>query len=641
MNSLPAVGIKNPAFLLVAIGPVQEFIAEARKTCDLWTGSQLLSSISLELIDIVGRSNIVFPALPASGGAESVPNQFFAIVDWDLLDDLTQELEKKRKAFLVKVAEPLKKRLKTINTLDREFPDWDMLWDSQLQDHFSLFWVVRKVTRGELKKAYAETYLGLQHQLDERKATRTFRQWCGSSAEKCYQCGHREVIGPAARSANLHFWQVVGRNAPARGSLKEKEKLCAVCLVKRLHTIRTGKKGFDSTSDLAAVPYKKILSGHSSATEVENFLAVANQFQKELGRKEFTSIDAVSATLLYPERLQRQAVAKEYSADIERKINTMVDEDNETECDARDFVEELVKESLVELEKKLKTLYSAYGRPSKYLVIMMLDADKMGEYMSGKKLVLPQSLTPVWQREQSEKLGKLSTDTYPNIINNWGGMLVYSGGDDLLALGPLNGSLATISALYNSFCSEFEATLSGSLIITHHQDSLRLAIEQARRSQELAKEGHDRDALVVSLRLSSGTRLTCGSKWQVPTTTGDLPVVELYDHFTRWLAQRDNGLAPSFLYDVEKDFPVFYNRLGRMQQDMFRWEIKRLLKRRVPKTSPFWDEEIDSLKTSDILIESLVALAGPTGTLGYDVQDNFESFLKIVAFLGRERKGDN
>jgi CRISPR-associated protein Cmr2 len=57
----------RPAFLLVQIGPVQEFIAQARTTRDLWSGSYLLSWLIAEGIkavtDQVGPDCVLFPSL--------------------------------------------------------------------------------------------------------------------------------------------------------------------------------------------------------------------------------------------------------------------------------------------------------------------------------------------------------------------------------------------------------------------------------------------------------------------------------------------------------------------------------------------------------------------------------------------------
>lgn len=618
-----------PALILVSIGPVQEFIAEARKTRDLWMGSHLLSTIALDLIDLIGRANVIFPAFSATGSVDSAPNQFCALVDWDTIDTLAQRLETRRKGFLADIAQSLHALLKA--DLDSHFPSWDKLWGLQLEDQFNLVWVARKITNNEdLTTNYKETFRRLQQQLEERKATRTFNQWQGSHAEKCYQCGHREILGPENRQQNSRFWQAAGRRSPLRGALKEKERLCAVCLLKRVHTPSSGKKVFDSTSDLAVIPYRKKLADPALQAVKKVYFEDINALRNRLGRSIFPGIDAVDGDLFYREALQMPAIQKKYAREIDA-----VSKGSST----TDQLLGKLRPLAASAEQSLLKLYDACAKPSKYLAIMMLDADKMGEFMSGEKLSAGETFSPDWQRQQSGKLLTLSRKDYPALINTWGGMLVYSGGDDLLALGPLGKALETITKINAAFVKTFPTrTLSGSLVITHHQDSLRWGIEEARRSLELAKEAHDRNALVISLRLSSGTTLTSGAKWQA--LDASLSFYELYNHLTDWLARKDQGLASSFLYDIEKDFRAFYNALGVLDKEMLKWEVDRLLKRHIPKSSPLRDEKDSSAQTLwKAVRESIVALAVSPHKPKYNVQDNFESFLKIAAFLGREQNG--
>lgn len=66
LNQKPET-IYNLSFLLFSIGPVQEFIATARKTQDLWMGSYILSYLSWQAMKVVaeecGPDAIVFPDL--------------------------------------------------------------------------------------------------------------------------------------------------------------------------------------------------------------------------------------------------------------------------------------------------------------------------------------------------------------------------------------------------------------------------------------------------------------------------------------------------------------------------------------------------------------------------------------------------
>ena len=63
--------------LVISVGPVQEFIAAARRTRDLWFGSRLLSEISRAVAKSVESQGgkLIFPA---SLDAENVANVILA-----------------------------------------------------------------------------------------------------------------------------------------------------------------------------------------------------------------------------------------------------------------------------------------------------------------------------------------------------------------------------------------------------------------------------------------------------------------------------------------------------------------------------------------------------------------------------------
>ena len=60
--------------LLVTLGPVQDFIGQARRTRDLWYGSHLLAEVSRAAARalIGGGAHLIFPALEP-GDAELAP----------------------------------------------------------------------------------------------------------------------------------------------------------------------------------------------------------------------------------------------------------------------------------------------------------------------------------------------------------------------------------------------------------------------------------------------------------------------------------------------------------------------------------------------------------------------------------------
>jgi len=99
---------------LVSVGPVQTFIASARRTRDLWFGSWLLSELSKaaahEIVNNRPGNRLIFPAPPneqlqellKEGSELNVANKIVALVD-ESPADLGQ-----------KVYEAIKGRLNTV-----------------------------------------------------------------------------------------------------------------------------------------------------------------------------------------------------------------------------------------------------------------------------------------------------------------------------------------------------------------------------------------------------------------------------------------------------------------------------------------------------------------------------------------------
>ena len=64
--------------LVFSIGPVQEFIAAARRTRDLWFGSEMLSEVSRAAAGVIGDGRLIFPSSIDPRLAPSVANVILA-----------------------------------------------------------------------------------------------------------------------------------------------------------------------------------------------------------------------------------------------------------------------------------------------------------------------------------------------------------------------------------------------------------------------------------------------------------------------------------------------------------------------------------------------------------------------------------
>lgn len=634
-NIISRFKIDKPALLLVSIGPVQEFITEACKMRDLWVGSYLLSMVTSEamlpILEKYGHEAIIMPYIADSKMKltyATLPNHFIAIVPQDEVDNITKEIKKRVeglpdnsvKGFLEKLGEGVKEQ---IDKIVPKYSKWADLWDFQIKDHFKVMWVSLSISPDSLKdNDYQAKYNELQRFMEERKNTRIFSSWQGNTAAKCSQCGHREVMGPPEFGENNKFWKLLRRNEATKYRLNKSERLCAICLLKRL--IKENKLcdgmpdvTFDSTSDIASMPFRKKLFDYKNEGVTINFLQNLSELNKQLERSEIKRIDDIPGEWFYKEGLEADRIGKDLSVNV----------DNDLKKKAK-----AAQDGLDKVYSLLKDKPSKY----KYYAILMMDGDKMGELLSGGvngKMPGEEIFSLDWQMQQSKKLSALGLENWPKIIQEWDGATIYSGGDDLLAFGPLQGALLSADRIRKAFRGSIKGTtISGCLVIVHHNDSLRWALEEARNGIARAKDLYDRNALVITLKVSSGTVNTCGYKWDIDT---DKTLIEDFILcMTGWLSMKKSGLSRAFIFDMLNELPAFYWNRGEKiflkTPDMLKIECSRLLKRHIPEKSPLWEQK-DKIEK---LIDLLLVLANPEKHT-FDATENLESLLKLMDFLAR------
>ncbi|QDQ42525.1 type III-B CRISPR-associated protein Cas10/Cmr2 [Methylacidiphilum kamchatkense] len=171
----------QPAFLLFQLGPVQEFIAQARTTKDLWSGSYLFSFLVAHGIkavtDRLGPDSIIYPALldqplfdflhkdelyckvktlndnknlweeevgKLSYNSQvltpNLPNRFLALIPYNKTDIITKAIEEKIREELNNISNACIKYLKKNEIY------WDERieerWKEQLQSFLNFSWQV-------------------------------------------------------------------------------------------------------------------------------------------------------------------------------------------------------------------------------------------------------------------------------------------------------------------------------------------------------------------------------------------------------------------------------------------------------------------------------------------------------------------
>src|SRR5690606_35857362 len=145
------------------------------------------------------------------------------------------------------------------------------------------------------------------------------------------------------------------------------------------------------------------------------------------------------------------------------------------------------------------------------------------------------------------------------------GRLVYSGGDDVLALLPLKHVLRCADELRQLFSRMTECTASAGIAITPANLPLDRALELAREAEEQAKEQYGRNAVVVVEAHGSGQMRPAGGKWDIIPFVNRLQ--ELFERGT---------LSAKLGYDLQM---VDYYLFGDLRDARIA-EVKRLVGRR-------------------------------------------------------------
>jgi len=106
------------------------------------------------------------------------------------------------------------------------------------------------------------------------------------------------------------------------------------------------------------------------------------------------------------------------------------------------------------------------------------------------------------------------------------------------------------------------ATISGGLVVVHAKDDLRLALQDARRAEKLAKDA-GKDALAITIRRRSGEHTSVVCPWAfVPTV----------DH---WAQQFRSGASDRWAYHLYRE----RSALADLPVEAMQAEIRRQIKR--------------------------------------------------------------
>lgn len=180
------------SLLLFTIGPVQDFIAAARRTRDLANGSHMLSFLASravrELWHQVGNDHVIFPSvMPGdlsylsrleSSDEEmkrlmkiaAMPNRILAMVPTTQAADMAHRMSEAVRDELHAMSADFKKRAgSAFDTVDAK------AWDAAIEHALEILWVARPMTG-----AYLDDYLATDRLMGIRKTRRDFVSLSGT-----------------------------------------------------------------------------------------------------------------------------------------------------------------------------------------------------------------------------------------------------------------------------------------------------------------------------------------------------------------------------------------------------------------------------------------------------------------------------
>jgi len=538
----------------ISVGPVQEFIAAARRTRDLWFGSYLLSEISRAVAKSVEADGgkLIFPA---SSDAESVANVI--LVELPSGDPETIADQAKDAAINCWRQYADRARRDAGNAVRQDF------WDLQVRDviEFYAAWVAHVDPN-----MYSEDRKKLVRLLAGRKACRDFpaQQYKDAGVPKSSLDGQRpSVLVQPERHGQR---EQLRESWPKLLRLSKGEELDIVGVTKRLgRMLGESHPGYASVARIAAESWLQEKRNHSKFEQFKDVCETIPGLNRV--REPAFQYFPFEGTVVYKNRHS-------------------------------DFVDELGDEAKPYLKEVARLLRELGGEPNPYLAVLIADGDKMGAAISNLKT-----------REENQRFSKDLAgfaDEARTIVTKHNGALIYAGGDDVLAFLPVDQALGCARKLHEDFGTRLakygQPTLSVGIAIGHFMENLEDLLEYGRAAEKAAKKP-DRDGLAVHLYKRGGAPIQIRARWS------DSPDQRL-ERFARLM---NDGIIPTKipyeLRSMAKVYEQWPNADAAIQQDLFRLIAKKASRSETTVQQVLSEDirELDSAKLSNLAEELLVA----------------------------------
>jgi CRISPR-associated protein Cmr2 len=630
---------------LFTIGPVQSFIAQARKTRDLYAGSRILSDLiesGISEFETAG-GKVIFP----HGSSPSKPNRFLGYLDDSSLEPtelqkIGENVEKMVKLKWQEMADDALGELSKPNG-----------FDEQITQALEIFWVFHPATEADYHIAYRD----IERTLGAIKNARPIHQYhyqeendaiaYGEKGRKWSLDGERNVkfYRPSDKEwkdlPKLRRWKlfndvgqevrlIADKDGIGMKVIAPGEGLSAVSFVKR----QNRGEDFAPTAFFAASEFLHKVSNHQ---ELDHRLAI------------FKSCFAGSwdEQLLFEENytdnyFKSQGINHHFGITQKAKKKLL------------DFYEHTKKQEI--------------QKPNGYYALFLFDGDNMGKWLSGANLAdghnkgkalfgFHQNLARLLAEFANGKDGKAEAKGIYQYLQHPKGRTIYAGGDDFLGFVNLERVFDVLEWTREQFDEKInqhinhkkeDFTFSGGLVIAHYKTPLHVVLDWARATEKAAKKyihphGQRKDTLGISVLKASGEITQAFVPWRLEK--GDMAGKEKASG-PNWSTEAMKKVVESlrkefsdkWLRNLDGEFHLMKDRkdgalelqAGTPGAEMIRAEMGRLLKRACQLNGDQRDSAINDL------LPHLHSLLGDKATENFG---NFSRLLHICDFIERQTNG--
>ncbi len=682
------------SLFLFSITPVQSFIQDSRKLSDLKWGSYILSYLCWKAIEIVidnyGPDTVIFPDLLEQPLVDywlentlkievkeskkkevlspSIPNRFFAMIP---------ENDKKTLLDLgIKIENAIKEEIKNfILTIEKNLNvSLNENQKKHLIDYFNFYWVFLPIESSSGTKFHEKDfYLTIEKYkefINEKTLKETLKELESifNDGNKYYSPNIGNIYGVLYKTIETINGSL--KNVKNFNSFEEEGNKCDICgervIVFHNNKKHSSKESIDLSKNKTMDLYlKKLLKENEGLCITCFFKRVADiyfkeRFNKDLENQQIPSVSYV-ALVKFLEKIKNDESFK--------KLKDLLGSD----YDPQIFYDENRKEYFKEIgiddnkfnnaETLIKQIVDKKTKLPKYYAVIVMDGDFMGKWLSGENSpdltnffhsLLKEDfkgifkdkkrpLTPAIHNEISNALKNFSLLLVKKIVEKYKGTLVYSGGDDVLALVNLDDVLDMIydirkvfsgneTEYYKSLGGGFveiedrilklmgpKASISGGVCIAYYKEPLNIVLKEAREMEKEAKKGV-KNSFAIKVIKHSGQKELCKFNWDKENINSIELIKRLIDYI------KNDKLSSSFIYELRDIFnKIKMNKEDEIFKEMVKSELNRIIPRKIKnkKEERFQQEVIDT-------IYSLYEISSSF--------DNFINSLKIVRFFATKEE---